>query len=482
MSATYVIAKDGTKLMPTFNIRKVRHMLKDGRAVIYSYLPFTIQLTYESEKNTQPIEITMDTGEQHVGVSVCSEKYEYSHLEFDLLDDETERHDDRRKYRRIRRNHLRYRKPRFNNSKQRKGKLSPGTQNKEEQHVRIYEKFQAVVPITSATIEVGSFDTQALEAVEAGKPIPEGLDYQHGPMYGHDTLREAVFFRDNFTCICCGSTIGKIKKPDGKYVKGKVILCLHHLGFKVGDHSDRMGNLATVCTKCHTAANHKPGGKLYELEPKIKPMKGAAFMNQVRWRILNDIKAVDTDVEVHITYGAVTKRTREDLHILKTHANDAYCMGNLRPKHRVQTMYYKKMRRNDRILQRFYDAKYSDKRDGSEKKGSQLSCGRTKRSESRNSDKNLRIFRGHRLSKGYVSIRKNRTQIKPGSIVLYNGEKLTVHGTHTNKKTGTINVEFTHEAKDGRKSSKLSGVTVVFVQPIRAWEKYTPKKGEKQGY
>ena len=44
---TYVLAADGSPLMPTYNIKKVRHMLKDGRAVIAGHKPgFTIQLTY----------------------------------------------------------------------------------------------------------------------------------------------------------------------------------------------------------------------------------------------------------------------------------------------------------------------------------------------------------------------------------------------------------------------------------------------------
>ena len=54
----FVLALDGTKLMPTSNIKKVRKLLKSNRAIIYKYHPFTIQLQYESEKHTQPIEFT----------------------------------------------------------------------------------------------------------------------------------------------------------------------------------------------------------------------------------------------------------------------------------------------------------------------------------------------------------------------------------------------------------------------------------------
>ena len=53
---TFIMAKDGTRLMPTTNVKKVRKLLKTKRAVIHTYRPFTIQLLYESEKNVQPVE------------------------------------------------------------------------------------------------------------------------------------------------------------------------------------------------------------------------------------------------------------------------------------------------------------------------------------------------------------------------------------------------------------------------------------------
>ena len=61
--------------------------------------------------------------------------------------------------------------------------------------------------------------------------------------------------------------------------------------------------------------------------------------------------------------------------------------------------------------------------------------------------------------------------------VQYGGEVLVVHGTHArrNKKTGKVdtNVEFTHPAKDGRKSVGLKKVTVVRARYINAWEPVT---------
>lgn len=66
------------------------------------------------------------------------------------------------------------------------------------------------------------------------------------------------------------------------------------------------------------------------------------------------------------------------------------------------------------------------------------------------------------VSKGKVSIRRGRPQIKPGSLVEVNGEILQVHGTHRKDhklKNGmistSINVEFASPARGGKKSASL---------------------------
>ena len=113
---TFTVDKYGRPGMPTFNIKKIRKLLKSGKAQIICHHPFTVKLLYAEKLDTQPVEICLDTGDKHIGVSVKSEKHEFVHAQYDPLPDEKERHDDRRRYRRTRRNRLRYRKPRFDNS------------------------------------------------------------------------------------------------------------------------------------------------------------------------------------------------------------------------------------------------------------------------------------------------------------------------------------------------------------------------------
>lgn len=420
----FIIANDGTKLMPTTNVKKVRKLLRTDRAIIYKHSPFTIKLMYETTKYIQPIEFKEDAGYQNVGVSACSAKHEYVSETRVLLKNEVEKHNNCKKYRRARRNRLRYRKPRFDNRRATKqlGWLAPSINNKMNQHLRILDIYYSVMPITSVIIEVAQFDTQVLKAVQEGKPLPSGTDYQHGERYGYDTLREAVFARDGYKCICCSRNA----------IVDNLILRMHHLGYWKEDRTNRLSNLATVCTKCHTSKNHKPNGKLYGLGPITKKMSSAAFMNSVKYQIVEQIKKSYPNLSVSVTFGAITKRTRNDRNIMKTHANDAYCIGEYHPKHRAKMIAYQKRRRNNRVLEKFYDSKFIDIRDGSIKSGQQLSCNRTNRREPRSSIKNERIYRGLRKSKGRRAIRRRRYTLRPGDIVLISYQKHKVLGVQNN--------------------------------------------------
>ncbi len=459
-----VVDKNGHPLMPT-NSYRARYLKKSGRAVTYAYRPvYTIQMVdveFDPEKNmVQEIEVKCDTGYEHIGVSVCSEKHEYLHREYDLLTDENEKHNDSRKYRRTRRNRKRHRAARFRN---RKGVIvkdgfAPSIRNKRDRHIDIITSLCFVMPITDIHVEMGEFDTQALKAIEEGKPLPQGTDYQYGEQYGYLTLRAAVFSRDNHTCQCCGRNA----------FRDKAMLHEHHIGFWKGDRTNRMANLLTVCEQCHTPKNHKPGGKLYGLEPKLKGFKGATFMTSVRWNMVNKLKEALPGISVHITYGAATKQSRQQLRLRKTHANDAYAMGNFHPKHRSHLEHFKKRRRNNRVLEKFYDAVYIDTRDGTKKTGSQLGCNRTKRSIPRNNPNNERKYRGEKKSEGHRSIRKQHYTLSPGDKVWCETDKKMYVVNGMQNKGATVQLRETKVVPlDQLQPMKKKGKTV----PIAANQK-----------
>ncbi|MBQ1984447.1 MAG: RRXRR domain-containing protein, partial [Spirochaetaceae bacterium] len=67
----YVHSKDGKVLDPMYSHPRVRHFIKNGKAVIVKRKPFTIRLTYDIEN---PIvhkgHLGQDTGRTNIGVAV----------------------------------------------------------------------------------------------------------------------------------------------------------------------------------------------------------------------------------------------------------------------------------------------------------------------------------------------------------------------------------------------------------------------------
>ena len=417
---TAVLSSIGVRLMPTTCFR-ARKLIKSGKAVIHSYDPFAIRLTQRESGGTQPIEYCCDTGYQHIGISIKSAKHEYVGVQVDTLKDEKKHHQDAMTYRRTRRNRkTRYRAARFNNRKATKseGWLAPSIRHKKDIHLAQVQKYAKVFPITSIVFEMGEFDTQKLKAIEEGRPAPAGIEYQRGEQYGFDDVRNAVFTRDGYRCVCCGRGI-----EDG------AILHAHHLKYRSLGGTNRIGNLVTVCDRCHTPANHQKGELLWNLmnKHKVKNFKGATFMTAVRWQMYDEVKAMLPDTEIHLTYGSRTKEARRQFGVRKSHINDAYCMGNFHPKHRSEHWLYTKKRRNNRVLAKFYDAKYIDSRDGKKKSGQELFSGRTKRNRELNAE-NQHRYRQLKVSKGRASIRKQHYSIQPGDTVIYEGRKYITKG------------------------------------------------------
>ena len=180
-------------------------------------------------------------------------------------------------------------------------------------------------------------------------------------------------------------------------------------------------------------------------------------MNSVRYILVNEIytlqEELDIPFEIETTYGSMTKLKRKELKVEKSHVNDAYVMGEFHPKHRCKTKRYQKKRRNNRILSKFYDAKYIDSRDNSIKTGKELSSGRTNRNHKRDSE-NLHKYRKQKVTKGKTTIRKNHYSFQPKDIVLYDGKKYKVNGTNNKGKSVQLYIEETATIEDITLSKK----------------------------
>ncbi|MED7654807.1 UNVERIFIED_CONTAM: HNH endonuclease, partial [Lacticaseibacillus paracasei] len=129
-------------------------------------------------------------------------------------------------------------------------------------------------------------------------------------------------------------------------------LRVHHLVQRKDGGSNQPDNLVLLSDINHNQANHNNGilAKLRENRQKTLDYRGAYFMSILATRLSNYFEHYTT------TQGYLTANLRQ------------------------------KLRNNNRVLQKFYDAKYIDSRDGKQKAGKELSSGRTRRSQELNYD------------------------------------------------------------------------------------------------
>lgn len=306
----YVLDKNNNPLMPTSRNGKVRHLLKDGKAIIVKRNPFTIKLMYNTTTFKQDITLGVDTGSKVVGLSATTEKNELYASEVILRGDIVDLIATRRQNRRTRRNHLRYRKPRFLNrvSTKKKGWLAPSIRHKIDTHLTSVSKVCELLPITKIIVETASFDIQKIK-----NTCIQGEDYQQGEQLGFWNIREYVLFRDGHKC------------HGRKGCKNK-ILNVHHIeSRKTG--GDAPNNLITLCENCH---NDYHKGILKKEFKRGASFKDATFMGIMRWSLYGKLKDtyLPLSIEVENTYGHLTKNKRTTKGLPKEHCIDAYCITN----------------------------------------------------------------------------------------------------------------------------------------------------------
>ena len=327
----YVQNAFGQPLMPMADGREVRLLLKTGKAVVVKKVPFTIRLKVKTKQYVQPVTLGVDAGSKHVGVSACTEKKELFCAEMRPRNDVVNNLSTRREFRRARRNRkTRYRAPRFDNRvhSKNKGWLAPSVEVKIHNHIQVIKFVMRILPISKIIVETAEFDTQRLKALEAGKPLPVGEDYQKGEMYDEYNVRQYVLHRDGYTCQCCGAHPTE-KKP--------VKLHVHHKeSRKVGGNAPN--NLITLCDKCHDALHlgliELPEGK----RKRGKSYRDATFMGIMRNTLIQRLRSMFS-IPVVNTWGYVTKCAREKYGIKKSHTSDARCIADAPLANLVSSVY-----------------------------------------------------------------------------------------------------------------------------------------------
>lgn len=329
----YVLSIEGKPLMPCKEA-KARKLLKQNKAKIYKREPFTIQLLFVCENQTQDITLGIDAGSKHIGLSATTEKKELYSADVELRNDIVDLLSTRREIRRTRRSRLRYRKPRFKNRvhSKKNGWLAPSVEQKIQTHLKVIENVHKLLPITKIVVETASFDIQKIK-----NPEIHGEEYQQGEQLGFWNVREYVLFRDNHTCQCCK---GKSKDE---------ILNVHHIeSRKTGGNAPN--NLITLCKTCHTGY-HKGTVKLPKTIKRGMSFRDATFMGVMRWAFYDRLKEIYPNVSM--TYGYITKKTRIENNLPKEHYIDARCIsGNPKAEPLGYYFYQKKVRCHNRQIHR----------------------------------------------------------------------------------------------------------------------------------
>jgi len=308
--------------------RKARLLLKTNKAKVVNRTPFTIRLTTATGETKQDITLGVDPGSKIVGLSATTEKEVLFEAEVILRNDIVELLATRKSLRRGRRNRkTRYRQPRFLNRKKKKGWLAPSVENKIQMHIKAINLIHQILPITKIIVEVAQFDIQKIKNSDI-----QGKDYQEGDQLGFWNVREYVLWRDNHRCR-------------GREDCKNKILNVHHIeSRKTG--GDTPDNLITLCKDCH--ADYHAGRLALGLR-RGNSFRDVAFMGIMRWAFYNKLKELYSDI--NLTYGYLTKHTRIQNNLKKSHAVDARCIsGNPLAKTNSDVYQLKQVRGQNRQL------------------------------------------------------------------------------------------------------------------------------------
>ena len=392
----YVVDANGQPVMPTSRLGMVRRWLKSGQAIWFGNSRKIIQFVRPITTYTQNLTLGVDAG-FHLGMSVVGNHREYYSSE-SIRKSEKDKLTTRRELRRTRRNRLRYRQARFDNRRRKPGWLAPSVQHRLDFTIKEIKRVYNFLPITNLVVEVSPFDNQKLV-----NPTIKPWQYTKGKMNGFKTVKDYLLARDNYRDAL-----------DGKQYPASQ-LRVHHLVQRKDGGSNQPDNLILLSDVHHNQANHVNGtlAKLRNNRQKMIDYHGAYFMSVLAARLSDYFDSYQT------TQGYITANLRHLYQIEKSHRNDAFVIaGGTDQDARTSNIYLRtKVFNNNRVSQRFYDARYIDRRDGKKKSGKELSSGRTRRSKEIPYD-NQRILRQKKVTKGRVSIRRNHYRIRPHDILL----------------------------------------------------------------
>ena len=306
----YVVNQNGNPLMPC-KPAKARKLLRDGKALVINRSPFTIQLLWDCEENTQPVTVGIDKGSHVTGVSCVAHGQILLSAEIHHRTDIKDKMTARRNNRRNRRSRKWYRAPRFNNraSSRRSGRLPPSIKANVSEVIRVVR--QIPLPIHQLVIE----DVQ-VDIARLNNPKLQGKEYQNLTRLD-ENLRIATLMRDRYQCQHCDRRNTRLEA--------------HHIIYTSQGGKDTLDNLITLCAKCHE--------KVHQGQIMLNTSGVSGFLDQIAQRTMQGktymYEILNQIASIRLVFGYQTSSYRKSLDLPKTHDTDALCVATLLTGERV---------------------------------------------------------------------------------------------------------------------------------------------------
>lgn len=318
----FVLDANGKQLAPTKE-NKAWFLIRKKRATLVSKYPMVIQLNREipdEEICKDEVRCGIDDGGKHVGIALVQKCKTKNKVLFkgtiEQRDDVKHLMDVRRGYRRYHRYHKRYRQARFNNrsSAKRKGRIAPSILQKRQATIRVINQLNKWINITNYRLEDVAIDIRALTDGY------QSYSWQYQKSNRLDeNIRKAVILRDGCKCKQCNKSNCKLE--------------VHHIKPKRLGGSNTLGNLITLCEKCHqkTEDNEEKYMQYYFDILKTSDNKYLNYAQHVMIGKMWLREQLSNLGVLYLTNGGDTANKRIDWNIEKSHNNDAICITDLKP-------------------------------------------------------------------------------------------------------------------------------------------------------
>lgn len=318
----FVLDNIGKPLAPTKEM-KAWYLIRKKRATLISKYPMVIQLNKRIPNEdvcTDEIRCGIDDGGLHVGIALVQKCRSKNKVLFkgtiEQRNDVKHLMELRKGYRRYHRYHKRYKQARFDNrsASKRIGRIAPSILQKRQATIRVINQLNKWINISNYWLEDVCIDIRAF--TDGYKPYR--WQYQKSNRLD-ENIRKAVILRDGCKCMECG--------------KSKCSLEVHHIKPRRLNGSNTLGNLITLCEKCHqkTEGMEETFMSKYFALLNSSDNKNLNYASHVMigksW-LRDQLANLGT---LHLTTGGDTANKRIDWGIEKSHSNDAVCITDLQP-------------------------------------------------------------------------------------------------------------------------------------------------------